>query len=214
MVQDIAVKTEPGVTVSIEETEPGQATEATVDEAIKTTTDEEIEGRTDADRFAKKPISRQLGDRTFTVCPLSKAESRHFRGKCADLLKAIGKGAGENVFEKLGAILDTSGKSNIQAEDAIPLLCELVTVQYDMALDLIYEYGGHSEKSKDGDVAEPVFIAGPFEQARNYIELNATDEQCFGILAIMLRLVFNPFVRALSSVLASMPSGNPVQPSS
>jgi len=135
--------------------------------------------RSDNDVLMGKSVTVVLGEKEFLIEPQVRKRSRAFRCK----LNAILDGADE-VIELCIAASSTDGTHDMGLGKAVGILKQFITVKADEALDLIYEY--------DPSLA--------IKDTREYIEDNATDEQCIKALMVILKLVFVPFVKLVSQV--------------
>lgn len=131
--------------------------------------------RSDADIYSGKSVPVALGGKEFALHPQPRKRSRHFKGVCSAALNEL-----EGTITKLAGAFGSGDVVAVQ--EMIPMLSQFIGTHADGLLDLIYEYSPE------------------FEANREWIENNATDEECCAALVSCVVMAFGPFVRLVTEV--------------
>lgn len=132
--------------------------------------------RSESEILSGAPIRVVLGEREFHIAPQVRKWSRRFRSALGAALTDLDL----VTFATQAAV--TGNVMQVDVAQILPLVLSFVREKADQLLDLIYEY------------------SPALQEAREYIEENATDEQCVEALVACFRMAFGPFVRIQQKV--------------
>lgn len=127
--------------------------------------------RTDLQIMSAEPVDVVLGEQSFKIAPQVKKYNRLFCERLAEVL--VGVEAAVRTFDDVQRV----DLTQIDATRVVAVVKQFLTASGPAALDLLYVY------SKE------------LEDSREYIEDNATVDQCLDALVPCFRMAFGPFAK-------------------